>query len=110
MESIEVISCQLIAASGTAKSNYIEAIEYGKKGDFEKAEELIKEGDKIYLQGHESHAKLIQLSTNEQIDIPLLLIHAEDQMMNCETMKIFAVETLYLLKENKKLMSMVGGC
>lgn len=110
MESIEVISCQLIAASGGAKSNYIEAIEYGKKGDFEKAEELIKDGAAIYLQGHEAHAKLIQLSANEKIDISLLLIHAEDQMMNCETMKIFAEEMLYLMKENQKLKTMVGGC
>lgn len=109
MESIELISCQLIAASGGAKSNYIEAIECAKNGDFSQAKVLIEEGDKIYLQGHEAHAKLIQLSANEKIEIPLLLIHAEDQMMNCELMKIFAEQTIYLIKENAELKERISG-
>lgn len=107
MESIEVISCQLIAASGGAKSSYIEAIEAAKEHDFEKAQALIKEGDEIYLQGHSAHAKLIQMSANEQLDIPLLLIHAEDQMMNCELMKIFAEQMIYLIQENFALKEKV---
>lgn len=97
-ESIEIISCQLIAASGEAKSDYIEAISKAKKGEFEEAEKMIKEGDQVYLQGHEAHAKLIQLSAQEELDIPLLLVHAEDQMMGCETMKLHALDVIDLLK------------
>lgn len=94
MENLEIISCQIIAASGGAKSNYVEAIELAKQGRFEESEKLIKEGAQIYIQGHEAHAKLLQLSAEGNLEIPLLLIHAEDQMMNCETMKILAVEMI----------------
>lgn len=92
MEDIEMISCQIIAASGSAKSNYVEAIGLAKDKQFDKAEELIKEGAKVYLEGHEAHVKLLQLSASGELEIPLLLMHAEDQMMNCETMKIVAEE------------------
>lgn len=107
MEDLEIISCQIIAASGGTKSNYVEAIELAKKGQFEEAENLIKEGAQIFLQGHEAHAKLLQLSAEGKLDIPLLLIHAEDQMMNCETMKIVATEMVEQYRTITALKRMV---
>lgn len=86
-----MISCQLIAASGTAKSCYIEA------------ENLMKDGKEAYLMGHSNHAKLIQMSAQEDFQIPLLLMHAEDQMMNCETMQQVAEQNIYLLQQNAML-------
>lgn len=112
MENLEIISCQIIAASGGAKSNYVEAIELAKKGKLEEAENLIQEGSKIYLQGHEAHAKLLQLSAEGNLEIPLLLMHAEDQMMNCETMKIVATEMIEQYKEIfnlKKQIAQLAG-
>lgn len=112
MENLEIISCQIIAASGGAKSNYVEAIELAKKGKLEEAENLIQEGSKIYLQGHEAHAKLLQLSAEGNLEIPLLLMHAEDQMMNCETMKIVATEMIEQYKEifnlKKQIVQLAG--
>lgn len=112
MKNLEIISCQIIAASGGAKSNYVEAIELAKKGKLEEAENLIQEGSKIYLQGHEAHAKLLQLSAEGNLEIPLLLMHAEDQMMNCETMKIVATEMIEQYKEIfnlKKQIAQLAG-
>ena len=60
MNELELISFQIISAVGTAKSNYIEAMRLAEKGEFEKAEEIIKEGQKVFLEGHKAHAGLIQ--------------------------------------------------
>lgn len=111
MEDLEIISCQIIAASGGAKSNYVEAIGLAKQGKFEEAEIMIKEGAEIFLQGHEAHAKLLQLSAEGHLEIPLLLMHAEDQMMNCETMKIVATEIIdqYKTIENLKKIELGGN-
>ncbi len=100
MEELELISCQLIAAAGGAKSNYIEAIEASKNGKFDEAERLMKEGAQIYLTGHDAHLKLLQLSAEGNLNLPLLLIHAEDQMMNCETIKILAEQ---MIRTNREL-------
>ena len=103
MENIEVISCQIIAASGGAKSSYIEAIGLAKEGKFEEAERMIEEGAKIYVQGHKAHADLLQMSAEGKLEIPLLLMHAEDQMMNCETMKIVAQEMVAQYKQMEEM-------
>lgn len=103
MEKIEVISCQIIAASGGAKSSYIEAMGLAKEGKFEEAEQMIKEGDEIYLKGHDAHVDLLQISAEGKLEIPLLLMHAEDQMMNCETMKIVAEQIIAQYRDIDRL-------
>ena len=58
MEGIELICFQIISTVGNARSLYIEAIQAAKAGDFEKAEELIKEGEASFTEGHAAHGKL----------------------------------------------------
>lgn len=108
METIEVISCQIIAASGCAKSNYVEAIELAKKGKIDEALDLIEQSKEIFLQGHEAYAKLLALSAQDKLEIPLLLMHAEDQMMNCETMKIMALELIEQCRQFQKIDQRLG--
>lgn len=91
----ELQICQLISASGTAKSMYIEAIQMAKKGEFDKAADLIKEGEKCFLQGHKAHSEML---TDLTSFTNLLLVHAEDQMMSAETIKILAEEIIDLYK------------
>ena len=99
MEGMELISFQIIAAVGTAKSMYIEAIQAAKKGDFDEADQLIKEGAEVFLDGHKAHASLIQKeASGEKVDFSLLLMHAEDQLMNAETTKLMAVEIIELYR------------
>lgn len=100
MENNELVCFQIISTVGSAKSMYLEAIREAKKGDFEKAVSLIDEGHKIYAEGHHFHAKLIQQeASGEKTDINLLLVHAEDQMMSAETIKIMAEEFIEVHKK-----------
>ncbi|WP_300279193.1 PTS lactose/cellobiose transporter subunit IIA [Peptacetobacter sp.] len=101
MNELELVSFQIISAVGTAKSNYIEAMRLAEKGKFEEAEEKIKEGQKVFLDGHKAHAGLIQKeAAGEGVNINLLLMHAEDQLMSAETVKIMAEE---IIKLNKRI-------
>ncbi|TYS69456.1 PTS lactose/cellobiose transporter subunit IIA [Sutcliffiella horikoshii] len=100
MENIELVCFQIISAVGSAKSMYLEAIQEAKKGEFNKAASLIEEGRTLYTQGHHAHSKLIQQeASGEKTDITLLLLHAEDQMMSAETIKIMAEEFIELYKK-----------
>ncbi|MFU2205145.1 PTS lactose/cellobiose transporter subunit IIA [Streptococcus pluranimalium] len=94
MEQLEQISMTIIAASGTAKSLYIEAIQEAKKGNFEQANQLIEEGHQIFVTGHHAHAQLLQESAEGELPFSLLLLHAEDQMMSSETIKVLAEELI----------------
>ena len=88
MEGLELICFEIISSVGMARSLYIEAIQEAKAGNFEQAQELIKQGDESFTEGHHSHAKLIQQEAGgEATQMTLLLTHAEDQLMSAEAFK-----------------------
>lgn len=100
MQGLELICFEIISSVGAAKSSYIEAIQHAKAGDFAKATSSILEGDEQFQQGHHAHAKLIQQeANNEKVEVNLLLVHAEDQLMGADTIKIIALELIDILKK-----------
>lgn len=100
MEEMELICFKIISAVGEAKSDYISALEAAKKGDFAKAEEAMKHGDSCYVNGHKEHAELItKEASGEKTEVCLLLMHAEDQLMAAETIKLLASELIELYKK-----------
>lgn len=104
MEGLELICFQMISASGAARSSYIEAIRAAKDGDIEKARNKIKDGEQLFLDGHQAHVKLLQqeMSGESATTVSLILLHAEDQMMAAEMFKILAEEFIDLYEAFNK--------
>ncbi|MFV0393906.1 MAG: PTS lactose/cellobiose transporter subunit IIA [Coprobacillaceae bacterium] len=100
MEGLELTCFQIISNVGGARSCFIEAIQHAKANNFEKAQEVMAEGEKFFTEGHHAHAQLIQSEANGELDkITLLLIHAEDQLMSAESFKILAGEFIDVYKK-----------
>lgn len=93
MEGLELSCFKLISAAGSARSCNIEAIQEAKKGNFEKAEDLMKEGKNHYLAAHNAHSELLQQDLKEEnTGGSILIMHAEDQLMSAEMFQILAKE------------------
>ena len=60
LEQMQMIAFQIIASVGAAKSNYVEAMQAAKAGDFELADAKIKEGEEFFSEAHKHHFELIQ--------------------------------------------------
>ena len=100
MNGNELISFQIISAVGTARSMYVEAIHEAKRGNIQAAKQLIEDGVKVFVDGHHAHASLIQKeAAGEKSEFSLLLMHAEDQLMTTETLKIVAEEFIELYSD-----------
>lgn len=101
LEQLQMTCFEIIANVGTAKSNYIEAIQKAKAGDFEGAEELMKQGDEAYHGGHEAHMGMLVAEANGEREpiAPLILLHAEDQMASTEIIKVMAQELIEVQKQ-----------
>jgi len=99
-ELMEEIDFRIIAAVGTARSIYIEALECAKQGDFETAHAKIAEADEIFVGGHDAHHDLLGLQ-GEGTELPfdLMLVHAEDQMMSAECFKVMVLELIALYEK-----------
>ena len=103
MEGLELVSFQIIAAAGSARSSYVEALQAAKNGNFEEAEAMIKQGDTDFVEAHHVHAELIQkFAGGEDPGANILLIHAEDQVMSAEVLKLMALEFIELYKKLAK--------
>lgn len=108
MKDLEMVSFKVISAAGAAKSMFMESIQAARQNDFDKAQSLIEEGEKMRIKGHEAHFELIQKeASGESVEANLLLIHAEDQLMASETIKILAEEIIENLKRIVALETLV---
>ena len=103
MENLELAAMQIISNVGTARSAYIEAIHEAKKGNYEQAEAIIKEGDEAFAEGHDAHLKLLQQEAEGKSVVMLLILHAEDQLMSAEGFKIIATELIDVYKQLNEL-------
>lgn len=104
MEELELICFQIISHAGTAKSNYIEAMSRAREGDFKRASELINEGVEEYRKAHKAHSSLItEEADGNKVEVGLLLMHAEDQLITTEVIKLMAEENIQLIKEIRNI-------
>ncbi len=99
-EELSVTCFEIITYVGTARSCFINAIQCAKKGEFEQAEQMIKQGDEAFSQGHDAHADLLTKDAEGTLsDVGLLLLHAEDQLMSAEGFRIIAEEFIDVYKQ-----------
>lgn len=100
LEDIQMVAFQIIAQVGEAKSLYVEAMRAARASDFEKAEQLLRDGEASYAKAHHFHLDLVQKeAAGEQLPFSILFIHAEDQLLSTETIKLMADEIIELRKE-----------
>ena len=95
------VEFKLIMHSGNAKSYAMEAIREADKGNFEKANELLKEADKELLNAQKSHSGVVQSeAAGERVEVSLLLVHAEDHLASSTVLVSLAKE---MVKMHHKL-------
>ena len=92
----------IIINAGNAKSDAIGAIRAAKKFDFESAEEKLKLAKDSELLAHNAQTQLLARESNGQkIEFNLLIVHAQDHLMNCITFNDLAREIIDLYKTIK---------
>lgn len=102
-EDMAKLSCEIIAAVGSAKGLYIEAIQQAKKGNIKEAKQCVAEGEAAFLKGHTIHSSLLsEIASGNKMDVDLLLVHAECQMMSAEDFSIIAAELIEFIEQKKK--------
>ena len=82
MDEQEQTIINLIVNAGSARSSAIEAIQYAKAGDLEKAEESINAGKESVNEAHHAQTEMIQAEIRgEKTPLNLLMVHAQDHLM-----------------------------
>ncbi|KON87936.1 PTS mannose transporter subunit IIA [Sporosarcina globispora] len=93
-EGFEVVM-GLIMHSGNAKSLGMEAVQAAKNGDFKAAGQKLEEANEEIVQAHHAQTGLLtQEASGETFKVTLLMIHAQDHLMNTITFLDLAKELI----------------
>lgn len=98
---IEEIIINLVLNGGEGKSKSMLAIECAENGDFELAEQYIKEAEQAIHKAHDFQTSLLQkeASGESEIQFSLLIVHGQDHLMNAMTVKDLAKKMINLHKK-----------
>lgn len=100
--SSEQVSMELIANSGDARSYAFQALNEAKKGNYEIAEQLLKQSEESSVKAHQAQTDLLFSEANgEKTEINVLLIHAQDHLMTSMLAQELIKEIILLHREKE---------
>ncbi|GIO18983.1 PTS lactose transporter subunit IIA [Oceanobacillus oncorhynchi subsp. incaldanensis] len=106
----EQVSFKIISLAGDAFSTLIEALQMAKKGNFQQVEVLINTAKKQVNEAHDVQTNLIvKEAQGETADFSVLLIHAQDTLMNTILMMTLVEEMISMYVDLKKQIENKGG-
>ena len=77
-QGTEMVSFQLVAAAGEARSLAFEALEKAKAGDFDAAAKLMKQSKDAGIKAHHIQTQLLSTeAAGEHLSVDVLLVHAQ---------------------------------
>lgn len=90
----------IIIHGGNARSYAMRAIAEAKKANFDEAEKLLEESSEELNKAHRIQTDLIQAeSRGEKTELSLLMVHAQDHLMNAMTVRDLSIEIIELNKK-----------
>lgn len=102
MDDMDAVVMELIVNAGDGRSLAIQAIREARVGKFEEAESLLEQCCEALTRCHHAQTDLIQSEINGQgTPVSLLMVHAQDHIMNAMTVKDLAAELVAMLKEKQ---------
>ncbi len=94
------IIMQLIVNGGNARSKSIEAIRLAKAGRIVEARDLHEQACDDLAKAHEVQAQLIQEEADgRHLEVTILMVHAQDHLMNAMTVKDLALEMIDMYEQ-----------
>lgn len=84
---------------GDARAKALQAVRSARKGNLKEAEKLMEKSKESLSKAHEIQTNLIQEEARgEKSEISLLMVHAQDHLMNAITVKDLAIEMIEEIK------------
>lgn len=90
----------IIVEGGNARSLAMEAIQAAKQGNMEQAEQRLRDCNDALDEAHRVQTDLIQTEIQgEHVQVMLLMVHAQDHLMDAMVIRDMAAEFVELYKK-----------
>lgn len=96
----EQVIMGIIMHGGNARSYAMQAMQQAREKNYEAAQQFIDQAGEELTKAHHIQTDLIQKEANgNKSEISLLMVHAQDHLMNAMTVKDLAIEIIALSKK-----------
>ncbi|PMK00714.1 PTS lactose/cellobiose transporter subunit IIA [Vibrio sp. 10N.261.55.A7] len=100
-EFLMTLLCQV----GEARSTFMEAMTTARKGQFQQAHQLLKEGDSALAEVHKAQTSLIGFDEGAgKVQMTLILTHIQDHIMTTMLCRELAEEIITIHHQLQKVM------
>lgn len=81
-EETTLLGFEIVAYAGSARSKFLEALKSAQKGEYDKAEELVVDGNGYLNDAHNAQTSLLQKeAAGEDLAFSVTLMHGQDHLM-----------------------------
>lgn len=94
-----MVHFQLIATAGESKTKSMLALEEAENGNFDKAEELLKEAVELQVEAHNIQLQMLQKEgEGKPVEPNIIVIHAQDHLTMATLMIEITERTIQLYR------------
>lgn len=98
--SFEEVVFNIIIYSGNSKAYCFQALSLAREGNFKECDALMEKSKAELLEAHHIQTRLIQdEAAGKKHELSLLMVHAQDHMMNASLAKDLIAEMILMYKE-----------
>ncbi|HFI0592779.1 TPA: PTS cellobiose transporter subunit IIA [Streptococcus suis] len=99
-EDLQMAAFGIILSSGNARTIVHEAFAAMREGRYDEAEELLETANADILEAHLSQTGLLQeYASGTEINVEIIMVHAQDHLMTTMTLREVALEMLALYRK-----------
>ena len=99
-EDVTMVGFEIVAYAGDARSKLMIALNKAQNGEFEEAENLVKEAEECLVGAHNAQTDILaKESAGEDLEISFIMVHGQDHLMNAITFIDLAKEVIDVYKK-----------
>ncbi|MDN6195338.1 MAG: PTS cellobiose transporter subunit IIA [Atopostipes suicloacalis] len=99
-EELQEVAFTIILHSGEARTLVHEAFKDMRESKYEESMEKLDESDEKLVEAHKSQTKLLkEYAGGEEINMEIIMVHAQDHLMSTMTLREVALEMLAFYKK-----------
>ncbi|MBP2623324.1 PTS lactose/cellobiose transporter subunit IIA [Streptococcus oricebi] len=98
-EEVTLLGFEIVAYAGDARSKLLESLTAAQKGEFERAEALVKDAEECIVLAHNAQTTLLQKeAAGDDLAFSVTLMHGQDHLMTTLLLKDMMSHMIELYK------------
>ncbi len=98
-EDVTMIGFEIVAYAGDARSKLLEALNKAQNGEFDKAENLVKEAEECLVGAHNSQTEILaKEARGDDLEMSFIMVHGQDHLMTTILLKELMKHLIELYK------------